>query len=138
MRAPLLSLAMLMTACAPVREGSPPGDDDDATADEPAEIAVRGAWARCEGSSFQSVSVEPLGGGELWVHHFAHSEGCGPQIEVTASADEDAMILEADVRLYDDFDDCICSVDVEFVLQGIPAGTWTLIYADSTTEVVVD
>ena len=69
--------------------------------------------------------------GTIEVVHYAWSDGCCPQIDIAAEGDGDTITVR--FELYDDFCNCICSLNVGYTLTGVPAGTWTLEVAGGPT-----
>ena len=126
-------------------------DDDDATGDDDVaddDVADDDDMGPCESGICELVEIEatvgcdmlpdpdpfPPGGvlaaspapGQLMVMHFDHSMGCCPQIHVLGLATMNDQHIEIEVDLYDDFCDCICTLDVQYTLGDVPAGIWTV------------
>jgi hypothetical protein len=117
------------------------GDDDDVAGDDDdmgpcesgiCELTVVAAAAECD--LLPEPDPMPEGGvlalsqapGEVTVKHFDHGEGCCPEIEVFGFAYMNDQRVEAEFELFNDACDCICMLDVQYTLGGVPSGTWSV------------
>ncbi len=134
----ILLLALLLIGCPPQLRNN---DDDDVTADDDdlvaddddtgVDLAVLDADAGCgllptpnpmpEGNVLVSLDAD----GSLSVSHFAFSEGCCPEIGVSAALTD--RMIRVEVDLFNDFCECICTLDVVYTLSGVPSGEWLLV-----------
>lgn len=74
--------------------------------------------------------------GELTVNHGAFSQGCCPNFAVTGEASQRRSEIAVTYALTEDVCDCICMLDLQYTLTGIPAGNWTLLTPDSQSQPV--
>jgi len=74
----------------------------------------------------QGILASSPAPGQISVLHFDHSHGCCPQIRVMGLAYMDDYHVEVEIDLYDDFCDCICTLDLQYTLGDVPAGLWTI------------
>ena len=74
----------------------------------------------------QGVLVVSPAPHQITVMHFDHSEGCCPEIYVMGLAYMNDQSIEVEVDLFDDFCDCICTLDVQYALGDVPPGLWTV------------
>ncbi len=65
-------------------------------------------------------------------------EGCCPEFSAVAVANLRCMEIEVDYSLTHDVCDCVWQLDVNYRLEGIPAGSYGLIAAGSSTKVEVE
>ena len=144
----LLLLALPLGACQ-VRLNNGPLDDDDATGGDDDDAADDDDdLGPCESGDCELTVVEAEAGcdllpepdpmppdgvlvsspapGQIRVLHFDHSEGCCPEISVSAVGSLDDRFIAVEVDLSKDFCDCICVLDVTYLLGDVPAGTWTV------------
>ena len=67
-----------------------------------------------------------------------HSQGCCPErTDVTATVMSDGASIELEYSIMDDFCDCICGLDVSYLITDVPPGTWTLLLPGGS-EIDVD
>ncbi len=71
------------------------------------------------------ILVTSPAAGQVAVMHFNHSQGCCPQMDVSGLGYMNSMTIEVQVDLYDDFCDCICTLELQYTLGDVPAGSWT-------------
>lgn len=84
-------------------------------------------------AAFTARSDSP---GAVAVSHLALQQGCCPTFSAEAEADLDAGELRVRYDLSDDVCDCICPLDVRYVIGGAPPGPWILVAPDGSTAPV--
>jgi hypothetical protein len=106
----------------------PPGLDVTVT-----DFQFRACWGDVSGS--ERVSTSLVGDGVIAVLHEVEAEDC-TQLDASALADENRLLV--DYREETD-GECseICWFRVDFMLTGLPAGTWTVEIEDGPSSAVI-
>ena len=111
---------------------------DSATPVEGVDVTVtdfqyRNCWDDVSGS--ERVSTSQVGTGAIAVQHEVELEDC-TTLEASATADESRLLVDY-VRGTEG--DCarICWFRVDFMLTGVPAGTWTVEIEDGPSSAVI-
>ena len=123
--------AMLITACA-----APEKDTGQGPLGHPVTLTdfqYRACWEDVSGA--ESVTTRQLGAGAISVEHEVWLEDCTVPC-ASAFVDEDRLRVVYD---YTNQGTCetTCWFRVEFMLTGVPAGTWTVIVEDAPSSSVV-
>ncbi len=143
MRPLLLVLLLGLIGCPPTRS-SGDDDDDSATDDDDAadddddmgdcpagvcELTTLEANGTCEGPEPEPMPPDNMlvtspAAGQVSVMHFNVAEGCCPEVQVLGYADLQSELITVEVDLSNDFCDCICILDVSYLLDDVPPGRW--------------
>jgi hypothetical protein len=112
---------------------------EDTSTDEPGlevtltDFQYRTCWEDVSGS--ERVTASHAGTGAIAVLHEVELEDC---TTLTASALADEARLQVDYTREVDGDcESICWFRVDFMLTGVPAGTWTVAIEDGPTSAVI-
>jgi hypothetical protein len=129
---PLLVFPLL--GCPPTRGGGGGGDDDDAA---PPELEFVNPTATCGEDGREGIEVSATNDAQVGITHGAFSEGCCPDLAISGVLDDEERTLTATYDLTNDICECVCSLDIEYGISGLPAGNWTLIAPDGNTAAFV-
>lgn len=116
--------------------GAPQADSESPCGGEAAcPVATLEAAVEC-GEGTPGLAARSDSPGTVAVVHQAASEGCCPTFEVEAAAWMDDGELRVSYTLSDDVCDCICLLDLRYVLGAVPPGPWTIVTPDGSTALV--
>jgi hypothetical protein len=147
------ALTFASETCIPTGTLDPKGDSGDSSLTEtgdsqgmgPCEsgfcdLTVTEAVVECaEGITGEPSVIEATAGvGTITVWHQRVSQGCCPQLSVTAMQDLRHDTIEVEYDLYDDMCDCICELDIRYTLSDVYSGSFELSAAGSSTTVKVE
>ncbi|MCB9742142.1 MAG: hypothetical protein H6740_06050 [Alphaproteobacteria bacterium] len=126
-------LAGLPAGC--IGSSDPVDSETSCEGDPVCPLAVLELEVECgQGSAaFSARSDSP---GTVAASQLAVQDGCCPNPSIEAEADLDAGQLRVRYDLTDDVCDCICPLDVRYVLGGVPPGPWILVAPDGSTAPV--
>ncbi len=85
-----------------------------------------------------TLSLSAMGDGKILVAHLAYPAECCLGFAVTAWADPLTQTIPVSYEPVGDPCDCMCSYDLGYRLEDVPAGDWTVNAAGTTAEVHVE